>query len=136
MSNALWGHEFDRKYPIGRWIIYALVMIIGLILIWLIELVRNYQREGLNKLRQTLRDLTEDLTVDSEAKTGSLLEEDMSEEQNESMSLDEKEVLENNDIELEDKKKKPKHIFSLFPSETYSGSFTMGQGPVRSIDSE
>ncbi|NQZ64962.1 mechanosensitive ion channel family protein [Crocosphaera sp.] len=114
MSNALWGHEFDRQYPIGRWIIYALVMIIGLILIWLIELVRNYQREGLNKLRQTLRDLTEDLTVDSEAKTGSLLEEDMSEEQNESMSLDEKEVLENNDIELEDKKKKPKHIFSLF----------------------
>ena len=111
MSNALWGHEFDRQYPIGRWIISALVMIIGLILIWLIELVRNYQREGLNKLRQTLRDLTEDLTVDSEAKTGSLLEEDMSEEQNESMSLDEKEVLENNDIELEDKKRNQNIFF-------------------------
>ncbi|MGK7878688.1 MAG: mechanosensitive ion channel family protein [Crocosphaera sp.] len=105
LSNALWGHEFDRQYPFGRWTVSVIVMLIGLILIWLIELVRNYQKDCNNKLRQTLRDLTEDLTVDSEAKTSSLLEEDISEEENESISLDEKEVLENNELEPENKNK-------------------------------
>jgi hypothetical protein len=105
LSNALWGYEFDRQYPIGRWIISIIVMIIGLILVWLIEIVRNHQKQSNDKLRQKLRDLTEDLTVDSEAKTSSRIEKDISEAPNESTPLDERKLFDNNESEKDNKKK-------------------------------
>ncbi len=105
LSNALWGHEFDRQYPIGRWIISVVVMFIGLILVWLIELVRNYQKKCNDQLRQKLRDLTEDLTVDSEAKTSSKIEKDISQDPNESISLDERKLFDNNEPKKNNNKK-------------------------------
>ncbi|MGK7942170.1 MAG: mechanosensitive ion channel family protein [Crocosphaera sp.] len=114
LSNALWGHEFDRQYPLGRWVISIVVMSIGLILIWLMEKVRNYQKKSNDKLRQKLRDLTEDLTVDSKAKTSSIIEKDISEEQNQSISLDKREVLQNNTLEKKNKTKKHNYLFLWF----------------------
>ncbi|MGK7957813.1 MAG: mechanosensitive ion channel domain-containing protein, partial [Crocosphaera sp.] len=107
LSNALWGHEFDRQYPVGRWIISIVVILIGLILVWFIELVRNYQKKSNDQLRQKLRDLTEDLTVDSEAQTSSKSENNITENANKSTLLDEKEMFNNNDSEKDDKKKNP-----------------------------
>ncbi|MGK7963279.1 MAG: mechanosensitive ion channel family protein, partial [Crocosphaera sp.] len=99
LSNALWGHEFDRQYPIGRWIISIVVILLGLILVWAIELVRNYQKKCNDQLRQKLRELTEDLTIDSEAKTSSKSENNITE--------DEKQLFDNNESEKDNKKKNP-----------------------------
>ncbi|MEA5512174.1 mechanosensitive ion channel family protein [Crocosphaera sp. UHCC 0190] len=66
-SNALWGYEFDRQYPKSRWFISGVIIGITLILIWLIELIRNFLRKWNNNLIQKLRKLTEFLTIDAEA---------------------------------------------------------------------
>ncbi|MDJ0844072.1 mechanosensitive ion channel family protein [Crocosphaera sp.] len=105
LSNALWGHEFDRQYPLGRWIISVVVMFIGLILVWIIEKVRNYQKKCNDQLRKKLQDLTEDLTVDPEAKTSSKTEKYISEDANKSTPLDEKGLFNNNESEKDSKKK-------------------------------
>ena len=63
LSNALWGHEFDRQYPGWRWGISGIIIVIGLILIWLIALVRHSQKQWNNTLKQALNSLTEFLTV-------------------------------------------------------------------------
>ena len=105
LSNALWGHEFDRQYPIGRWIISIIVMLIGLILVWLIEILRNHQKQSNDKLRQKLQDLTEDLTVDSEAKTSTKIEKDINKNLNRSTSSDEREIFNNNETQNNNLKK-------------------------------
>lgn len=106
LSSSLWGHEFDRQYPVGRWIISIVVMLLGLILVWFIELVRDYQKQCNDQLRQKLRDLTEDLTIDSEAKTSSRLRKDISEALNKSTPLDEKKLLNNHQSKKDNNKKK------------------------------
>ncbi|MEL4896522.1 mechanosensitive ion channel family protein [Crocosphaera sp. Alani8] len=107
LSNALWGHEFDRQYPLGRWIVSGLVMVIGFIWVWLIEIVRNHQKKFNDQLRQKLRNITDDLTVDSEAKSGSKIEKDISEEQNKSTSLDDEKLFEKDKHENNNKQKNP-----------------------------
>ncbi|MDJ0846574.1 mechanosensitive ion channel family protein [Crocosphaera sp.] len=74
-SNAFWGYEFDQRYPKHRWIFSAIVLGVGFLSIFILELIRKFLRTWDNKLRKKLKDLTESITLNPEAVTSSNLNE-------------------------------------------------------------
>ncbi|MDJ0659148.1 MAG: mechanosensitive ion channel family protein [Crocosphaera sp.] len=72
-SNAFWGYEFDYRHPQRRLILSLIILGMTLLLIILLELIRNFLRKCDNKLRKKLKDLTESITLNPEAATSSNL---------------------------------------------------------------
>ncbi|MGK7954321.1 MAG: mechanosensitive ion channel family protein [Crocosphaera sp.] len=72
-SNAFWGYEFDYRYPQRRLILSLIILGMTLLLVVLLELIRNFLRKCDNKLRKKLKDLTESITLNPEATTSSNL---------------------------------------------------------------
>ena len=72
-SSVFWGYEFDHRYPKHRWIISAIILGIALLLIVLLELIRNFLIRWDNQLRKKLKDLIESITLNPESTSSSHL---------------------------------------------------------------
>ena len=67
MSNILWGHELDLRYPWVRSSIVGVILIIVLILMQIVRFLRRFLRQWNKSVAQKLEELTSSLRVDPEA---------------------------------------------------------------------
>jgi small conductance mechanosensitive channel len=69
LSDVLWGHEFDLRYPRRRMIFVGVIVLIFLILIQITRFLRRFLRNWKKSVSQKLAQLTDSLVKDPETIT-------------------------------------------------------------------
>jgi hypothetical protein len=73
LSTALWGHEFDRQYPLARTVFAIAIAAIVWLGCWILHWIHKPLRSRSIRLNQQDRQLTDSLKVDSESRSGQML---------------------------------------------------------------